>query len=575
MLADDEFMARGDRLGPIAAQAWATGEPGLLFVDTINAHNMLADTHGPILATNPCGEVPLYPGEPCDLGAINLSEYVSPDGQPEYRRVEQDAYMYAAYLDAILDVENAPLPEIADAIKSKRRIGLGIMGLADALIKMGERYGTYDAAKVAWEFASAIRRGALLYSSDAATYYGNPSDLADFRSPRRNIALLTVAPTGTTAMVMGTTSGIEPLFAPFIYRRVGTEYKQILHPLFKEQMERHNPNPVYAKWIETSDGAWVQNGWDWDRITQAISDNHGSVQGLRGIPQQVRDVFHCAHDIPPEQHVHMQGVVQNAFDFHGDDFYARSDDKTYAGNSISKTINLPQSATVEDVEDMYKLAWRLGLKGMTVYRDGSRDLQVLNTTMEDDGSTRASQAQDEQLQEIVAATCRWMGVDVTLNRIPLHGNDSTLRGYASVSPEDYEELNKYSWYLTSHGYVMRRETIAPNKSKLLYMHRAVMRPEKGMLVDHIDNDRTNNTRDNLRVCNPRQNVGNARTKVGVSGYRGVSPRGIGGVAAIHNDDRKRHLGSFATKEAAARRYDKAALEWFGEFATLNFPLGDV
>jgi ribonucleoside-diphosphate reductase alpha chain len=277
-----------------------------------------------------------------------------------------------------------------------------MMGLGDALIKLGVPYGKPESLEIAGEIASAIRRGAEEYTYDAASIPTLPN-------LRRNVALVTVAPTGTTAMVMGTTSGIEPLFAPFIYRRVGTEYKQILHPLFKEMMEQHEPGPYFCTWREAGSpeglnftGMYVPDKWDWPAITKAISDNHGSVQGIVGIPEEVQKVFVCAHDIDPMEHVFMQAEIQRAFDYEGEE-------RTYVGNSISKTINLPKSATVRDVVDVYTVGWMHRLKGITVYRDGSRDLQVLNTTMEDDGSTSSSQAQDEQLQEIIAASCNLEG----------------------------------------------------------------------------------------------------------------------------------------------------------------------
>lgn len=415
VLVDDYFMERvgvGDPyvspiFDSIAIQAWKTGEPGVLFVDTINLHNILFAAKGPILATNPCGEIPLYPGEPCDLGAINVAEFFNFDWDKGrvtrgINQIEQAAYLSSMYLDAILDVEKAPTQEIADAIKSYRRIGLGMMGLADALIKLGLPYDSAEARELAGEIAAAIRRGAERYTDEAHYAKGAPPGLEGIIA-RRNVAMLTVAPTGTTAMVMGTTSGIEPLFAPFIYRRVGTEYKQILHPLFKATLDRHDPTPAFAEWDsgDETNPTWTMVGWDWAKLTQAISDNHGSVASLKGVPKEVRDVFRCAHDISPMDHVDMQAVIQRAFDW-----YPEWPDKTYLGNSISKTINLPTTATVSDVQRVYSRGYFKGLKGITVYRDGSRGLQVLSTKMEeDDGSTANSQARDEQLGEIVAATC--------------------------------------------------------------------------------------------------------------------------------------------------------------------------
>jgi ribonucleoside-diphosphate reductase alpha chain len=160
-------------------------------------------------------------------------------------------------------------------------------------------------------------------------------------------------------MLMGVSSGVEPIFAPFIYRKIGTSYAALIAPLFQELLDRHAPHPAYAK-----DGAW-----DWEKVVQAVQDNHGSVQGLDFVPDDVKAVLVCAHDIAPVDHVKMQGAVQTAFDAGGE----------MVANSISKTINLPHEATVHDVYDSYSLAFDTGCKGITVYRDGSRQFQVLST----------------------------------------------------------------------------------------------------------------------------------------------------------------------------------------------------
>src|SRR5690606_20929263 len=184
---------------------------------------------------------------------------------------------------------------------------------------------------------------------------------ADLDTPRRNVAILTVAPTGTTSMLMGVSSGVEPVFAPFLYRKIGASYHALIQPLFPATLEAHEPPPGYAR-----DG-----GWDWEAVVKAVQDTHGSVQGLDFIPEAVRRVLICAHDITPTDHVKMQATVQRAFD-----------GGAKVANSISKTINLPNSATVEDVYESYKLAFETQCKGITVYRDGSREFQVLSTTSE-------------------------------------------------------------------------------------------------------------------------------------------------------------------------------------------------
>ncbi|WP_018460528.1 adenosylcobalamin-dependent ribonucleoside-diphosphate reductase [Thermus oshimai] len=350
----------------IAWHAWATGEPGLIFIDRVNALSAVNGL-GPdfqIRSTNPCGEIPLTVGEPCDLGALNLAAYVE-GGRFNVEEFRKDVRTAVRFLDNVLDVNRFALPDNEAKAKALRRLGLGVMGLADALIKMGLPYDSEEAREKVYEIISVMRDEALAASEELAEERGPfPVYLeneAFFRAkgipPRRNVALLTVAPTGTTSMLMGVSSGVEPVFSPFIWRRIGAEYKPLLHPLFVELMEAYPPAPGFGK-----DG-----GWDWERVIEEIQkDGHGSVQNLPFVPEPIRKVFRCAHDISPLDHVRMQGVVQRAFDERG-----------FAGNSISKTINLPNQATVDDVLSAYLEAYRTGCKGITVYRDGSREFQVL------------------------------------------------------------------------------------------------------------------------------------------------------------------------------------------------------
>ena len=322
----------------------------------------------PVIAHN-CGEIPLTVGEPCDLGAMNLAAYVK-DGEFQMEEFRRDVRTAIRFLDNVLDVNKFALPDNEMAAKRLRRLGLGLMGLADALIKMGLPYDSEEAREKVYEIVSAMREEAIKASEALAEERG-PFPLYEehreyFESlgikPRRNVALLTVAPTGTTSMLMGVSSGIEPVFSPFVWRRIGGEYKPLLHPLFVELMEAYPPAPGYAK-----DGKW-----DWEKIVEEIQkDGHGSVQGLSFVPEPIRKVFLCAHDIHPLDHVRMQGAVQRAFDAEG-----------LAGNSISKTSNLPNHATVEDVEATYTEAYRAGCKGITVYRDGSKEFQVLTVKKE-------------------------------------------------------------------------------------------------------------------------------------------------------------------------------------------------
>jgi ribonucleoside-diphosphate reductase alpha chain len=325
------------------------------------------DANG-VVAHN-CGEIPLFPGEPCDLGAINLAQYVE---TPErgldgfnWTSFREDTKTCIRFLDNVLDVNRFALEDNRSMSMKLRRLGLGIMGLADALIKMGLRYDAPEGRAAVEAMITELRESATQASQELAKERGAFPlfDESDLEAPRRNVALLTVAPTGTTSMLMGVSSGVEPIFAPFIYRKIGDSYAALVSPLFREMLEQHPPHPDCAK----------EGAWDWDKVVEAVQNNHGSVQGITFIPEAVQRVLVCAHDIAPEAHVLMQGVVQSAFDAGGEK----------VANSISKTINMPNHATVGDVYEAYSQAFDTGCKGITVYRDGSRQFQVLSTKKSD------------------------------------------------------------------------------------------------------------------------------------------------------------------------------------------------
>ncbi len=354
----------------IAWHAWATGEPGLIFIDRVNQLSALKNLGKPyeIRSTNPCGEIPLTVGEPCDLGALNLAAYVE-NGQFNFEAFRRDVHTAVRFLDDVLDVNVFALEDNRQASQTLRRLGLGVMGLADMLIKMGLPYSSEAARQVVAEVMGVLRQEAIAASEQLGQergvfplYQKHPEAFEALGiRPRRNVAVLTVAPTGTTSMLMGVSSGIEPVYSPFLWRRIGGQYKALLHPLFVEMVQQYPPS-----------GRFEKNGaWDWEAIIEAIQANHGSLKGLEGIPPAIANVFEGAHDVPPLDHVRMQGVVQTAFDAEG-----------YAANSLSKTINLPNQATVEDVEAAYTEAFRTGCKGITVYRDGSRAFQVLSVSKE-------------------------------------------------------------------------------------------------------------------------------------------------------------------------------------------------
>lgn len=346
--------------------------------DVTVAHVHAFDANG-IVAHN-CGEIPLYAGEPCDLGALNLAAYVVRRDAGlagyDFDGFAADVATCVRFLDNVLDVNRFALEDNREMSMKLRRLGLGVMGLADALILMGYGYDTEAGRDAVSAIIGSLRKAATEASVKLAAERGAFPlyDVSDLTTARRNVAILTVAPTGTTSMLMGVSSGVEPVFAPFIYRKIGTDYHALIHPLFQELLEEHAPHPDYR----------AGDGWDWEKVVAAVQDNHGSVQGLAFIPEEVRRVMVCAHDISPASHVRMQGVVQRAFD-----------DGDRVANSISKTINLPNQATTNDVYEAYRLAFTTGCKGITVYRDGSRDFQVL--------STSTSSKKDEAASEGVAS----------------------------------------------------------------------------------------------------------------------------------------------------------------------------
>ena len=398
----------------IAEHAWSTGEPGLIFVDRLNEMSALKNL-GPdyeIRATNPCGEVPLTVGEPCDLGAINLAAYVvgksmfsmsellnlqpgqsaSGSKRPafDWDAFKADIPTFVRFLDDVLDVNNFPLEQNRNASHNLRRLGLGVMGMADMLVKLGLRYDSQEGRDFVFKVMDTLRAEAIKASEELGRERGvyplydkmqgdyGESVGEDYttkvvipHAPRRNVALLTVAPTGTTSMVFDVSSGLEPIFSLFVWRKVGSDYVSYLHELFVEMLGNYNPDGSMAAYIE---GEGI--GWDWDKVKAALEANHGSVQGLNWVPQAIRDAFVTAHDVTPLDHVRMQGAVQRAFDNGG-----------YAGNSLSKTINLPNAATVDDVKSAYEEAYKTGCKGITVYRDGSRQFQVLSTSKDDAEAT--------------------------------------------------------------------------------------------------------------------------------------------------------------------------------------------
>ena len=343
------------------------------------------DGLGGIVSAN-CGEIPLTPGEPCDLGAINLAAHLT--GSTLDRPMLEDTTRTAVrFLDDVLTAEVAPLNEIHDAIQDKRRIGLGLMGLADMLIRMGLRYDSDEGRAAVNDAVAIIREVALDESHRLATQRGVPAGVARAGLERRNIAVFTVAPTGTTSMLAGVSGGVEPVFAATYNRKIGTQYVKVVHPILESILEELDPAEHVNAGGNSTFIAADDDGnlaWDQDALVDALNEHHGSLQPLLDhLPNDARlSAYVIAHDIAYKDHVLMQATIQRAFDWVSDDAWRAGDESgmTLAGNSLSKTINMPNSAIISDVLEAYKLAWSEGCKGITVYRDGSRDMQVLTTS---------------------------------------------------------------------------------------------------------------------------------------------------------------------------------------------------
>ncbi|MFQ5512012.1 MAG: vitamin B12-dependent ribonucleotide reductase [Candidatus Krumholzibacteriia bacterium] len=333
----------------IVESAWQSGEPGIVFIDRINRDNPTPHL-GEIESTNPCGEQPLLPYESCNLGSLNLSTVVREENGEhfiDYDRLRRNTRVAVRFLDDVIDMNAYPLPEIEARTRANRKIGLGIMGFADMLIKLHVSYDSDDAVELAGKLMRFIQEEATAASEELGevrgpfpSFEGSVFDRAGKR-PRRNATTTTIAPTGTISIIAGASSGIEPLFALAYVRNVLDDEELVeVNPAFKEIAERE--------------------GFYSDALMNRIA-REGTVAHMDEVPEEWRRIFRTAHDIPPEAHIRMQAAFQEHTD-----------------NAVSKTVNFPREASEGDVQEVFQLAHRLGCKGVTVYRDGSREAQVLN-----------------------------------------------------------------------------------------------------------------------------------------------------------------------------------------------------
>jgi ribonucleoside-diphosphate reductase alpha chain len=337
----------------IVRAAWRTGDPGMVFIDRINASPANPTPEmGEVEATNPCGEQPLLPNEACNLGSLNVSKFArrSDDGEwaVDWDEMERVVRLAVRFLDDVIEMNPYPLPEIDQTVKANRRIGLGIMGWADLLFLMGIPYDSQEAIDLADRLMSFVKEKSHDQCAKLAEERGpfpnwSRSIYKDVR-PMRNSTVTTIAPTGTISMIAGCSSGIEPIFAL----------------AFQHRVKQPDGERVLTFVNETFEAIARDKGFYSTALMEEIA-RRGTLHDIPGVPEEAGRVFKTSHEIPFEWHVRHQAAFQR-----------------YTDNGVSKTINLPNSATEDDVASAYRLAWDLGCLGITVFRDGCKGEQVLN-----------------------------------------------------------------------------------------------------------------------------------------------------------------------------------------------------
>jgi len=334
----------------IVALAWQTGDPGVVFIDRINEKNPTPHL-GRIESTNPCGEQPLLPYESCNLGSINLAKMLKGDNgtvEIDYGKLGAVVKKAVRFLDNVIEVNKFPIEEIAEMTRKTRKIGLGVMGFADALVQMGIPYNSEKALNVAKEVMKYISdeaaRASAALAEERGVFPAFKGSIYDKEGGMnlRNASCTTIAPTGTLSLIAGCSSGIEPLFALSYTRNILDGARLI------------EVNPHFEKVSRES-------GFYSDELIQKLADG-AHLDEMEQVPDDIKQLFVTAHNITPEWHVKMQAAFQK-----------------YTDNAVSKTVNFPRQATKEDVAKVYRLAYREGLKGITIYRDGSKESQPLST----------------------------------------------------------------------------------------------------------------------------------------------------------------------------------------------------
>lgn len=416
----------------IVENAWDSGDPGLVFINTINnSFSNPTPSFGPISATNPCGEQPLYSNESCNLGSINLAEFVRGKafkGDIDWDNLKETVHAAVRFLDNVIDINNYPLPEIEQIAKNNRRIGLGVMGWAEMLVKLGIPYDSRKAANLGEDLMQFINDQALAASEDLAAERGpfpnwknsiydphGPCFKGKERTPRHS-ARTTIAPTGTISLAAGLQGGgIEPFFAIAYTRYTAKALEKIKKGLAPDPADiYYEVNPLFREIAERHNFFGMKEAELWEKI----ENNGKSVRGLSDIPDWIQTLFATAQDISTASHIEVQSAFQRNTD-----------------NAVSKTINMPQEASFEDISRSFMQAWKSGCKGITVYRDRSREQQVLNldSREHEPKTTRAVTGKGSKRE----ASSEYFEIKTGYGALHVHiefDHDGPFRVFASITP---------------------------------------------------------------------------------------------------------------------------------------------